>query len=179
MYIYLYMFCFLQGTMSQVIRNIEAELVVSQISPPSITFLQFQFLREISVDNHQATKQSIIILTSSPVSLLGREEIFVNRLQDGLDSLHYDHGVAIFLTLMNTAVTNGLRYIIVAKLRIDLSLLTIHRYGRSLGLSARELLSYWALHRSWIFSEATNPSCSRRRCRKFWSIFLFCSRQFW
>ena len=44
---------------SEVMRNIEAELVVSQISPPSITFLQFYLLREISVDNHQATKQGI------------------------------------------------------------------------------------------------------------------------
>ena len=50
--VYMYLLRFLQGTMSEVIRNIEAESVVSQISPPSITSLLFYFLREISVDNH-------------------------------------------------------------------------------------------------------------------------------
>ena len=113
----MYLLRFLQGTMSEVFRNIEAESVVSQISPPSITFLQFYFLREISVDNHQATKQGIIIGLwyfhyFSRLRLLRRKEIFVNRLQDRLDSLHYDHRVAVFLTLMNTAVTNGLRNIL-------------------------------------------------------------------
>ena len=53
-------FYLLQGTKSEVIRNIEAELVVPKISPSSITFLQFHFLREISVDNHQTAKQGII-----------------------------------------------------------------------------------------------------------------------
>ena len=59
---YIYTCCVLynlQGTMSEVIRNIEAKSVVPKISPPSITFLQFYLLREISVDNHQATKQGI------------------------------------------------------------------------------------------------------------------------
>ena len=79
--IMIYICCYLlQGTKSEVIRNIEAELVVPKISPPSITFLQFHFLREISVDNHQAAKQGIIGIEYShdKSSLLGRKEIFVN-----------------------------------------------------------------------------------------------------
>ena len=35
----------------------------------------------------------------------------MNRLQDRLDSLHYNHRVAVFLTLVNTAGKQGLSQI--------------------------------------------------------------------
>ena len=82
---------------------------------PPLPFFSFIFLGKLALTTTKLQNKVYIIglwyfHDFSKLRLLRRKEVFVNRLQDRLDSLHYDHRVAVFLTLMNTAVTNGLRY---------------------------------------------------------------------
>ena len=78
--------------------------MVPAVSPTSVALLHFDLLRKICIEDDQAAElQCKHIIHESTRGSLGGEEIVVHRVEDGLDSPHDHVGVAVLLSVVDSA----------------------------------------------------------------------------